>query len=175
MRNLVRALLAAVAACVLMVPVQGASAQDAPSVLGPVTLVTSWKVIVLSTSSPVADFTRPVARCTASAGSTCTISQAAAVSTTVQASLGYSNYGVASSLGFSLSRTSSTTVSCSSPRLAAGQSYVGYAQGTQKQYWIQEWQTNSSISAPPPHLVATSSLLTAFQPFSYPAIYCRVQ
>ena len=175
MRSLVRVLVAGVLAVAVVTPAGVAHAREVPSVPGPVTLVTSWKVIVLSTSSPVADFTRPVARCTASAGSTCTITQAAAVSTTVQVSLGYSNYGVASSLGFSLSRTSTTSVSCSSPRLGAGQSYVGYAQGTQKRYWIQEWQTNSSISAPPPHLVATSSLLTAFQPFAYPSIYCRVQ
>ncbi|MCW2495808.1 hypothetical protein [Jatrophihabitans sp.] len=57
-------------------------------------------MVSVTTFNNWVDYTRPVARCTASAGSSCTISRASAVSTTVQASLGYSKSGVAANLGF---------------------------------------------------------------------------
>lgn len=133
-----------------------------------------WTVVNKVDASPWVDTDRPVARCTNNGG-TCTLSRANAVSTTVQVSLGYSAAGVASQIGYSLTRMSTTTVACTSPKLAAGQAYVAYAEGNAMEYRIQEWTGGSSNGRPlPAKLVATSSWLIAFQPYSYPALVCRV-
>jgi hypothetical protein len=168
--------LASAAAVLVAIVVGSAGPAGASAGLPLPTVVTTYKVVDVRTANNWVDFSRRVARCTAATpGTTCTISRALAVGTTVQAALGYSQSGVAGNLGFSLSRMSTTTVSCTSPKLRHGQSFLGYPEGTRKLYKIEKWQTSSSSNAPAPKLVAASGTLSGFQPFGYPAIYCRVE
>ena len=167
--------------CLAAVAVGGVAFASPAAALGPLRVpappqyTTTWVVVDKTTvAGTYVDKTRPVASCSAGAGGTCTISRATAVSTTVQTSLGYSKSGVAASIGFSLTRMSTTTVTCVSPRMRAGQTYVGYSEGTAKHYRIQEWH-GSSFPGGSAQLAATSGLLLAYQPYNYSAIYCQVQ
>jgi hypothetical protein len=117
------------------------------------------------------DFSRPVASCSATGG-TCTISKATSVSTTVQVSLGANKYNIAAQIGVSVSATSSTTVSCTSPKLASGQTWTAYPTGTMKFYYIREWYVNQTTYKTV--IVGTSGLEEAFQPYSYPSLHCQI-
>lgn len=139
-----------------------------------ISLTKWWTVVNKVDASPWVDTTRPVARCT-NDGSTCTLTSATAVGTTIQVSLGYTKAGVAGQIGYSLTRTSTTSVACTSPKLAAGQAFMAYAEGNAMEYRIQEWSGGSYNGKPiPAKLEATSGWLIAFQPYPYPALVCRV-
>jgi hypothetical protein len=124
-----------------------------------------YKVINVTTRSDNIDFNRPVASCS-NPGGTCTITTGKSLQTTVGVDLGITASQVAGALSFSLSRTSTTTVGCTSPRLSAGQTYKAFRVGVRKYYRVQKYNG--------PALVATSGLLTAWQPYSYTAIHCTV-
>jgi hypothetical protein len=135
----------------------------------------SWKIINSSTSQNSVNFSKRVAVCYPGGGGTCNISRGTSVGTTITTALGWSQSGIAASLGLSLSATSSTSVSCTSPKMSSGQYYSAYPVGIYKSYIIQESETNSAVNAPPPHVIATSGWLGAWQPYTYPALYCRVE
>ncbi len=131
----------------------------------------TYKVINVSTYGNWIDFSRRVALCYPGAGGTCSITRESSVSTTVETSLSASKGVIAAQLGFSLSQSSSTSVTCNSPVMKAGQRYEAYAVGTEKFYQIQKWQGDGLGHV---KLLGTSGTLEAWQPYSYPAIYCRV-
>lgn len=130
-----------------------------------------YEVINVSTYENFTDFTRRVALCYPGGGGTCSITRESSVSTTVQTSLSATAGTIASQLGFSLSRSSSTSVTCNSPRMTTGQYYAAYAVGTRKFYQIRKWQGDGIH---PARVIGTSGTLAAWQPYSYPAIYCSV-
>src|SRR6478609_2397342 len=67
----------------------------------------------------------PVASCV-NDGQTCTLTVTYAVSTTVGATLGISKGVISAGLNFSLSRTVTSSASCTSPKLKQGQKFVAY-------------------------------------------------
>lgn len=131
----------------------------------------TYKVVNVSTYENFVDYSRRVGLCTPSAGGTCSITRETSVSTTVQVSLSATQGVVAGQLGFSLTRGSSTSVTCNSPKMTSSQWYSAYAVGTRKYYKIQKWQGDGLHA---PKLIATSGTLAAWQPYSYPAISCSV-
>jgi hypothetical protein len=112
----------------------------------------------------------PVASCTAgSTGIGCTISYGTAITTTVQVSLGVTNSYLANSLGFSLGRTTTTTVQCAQTSMKKGQTMRVYRLGTLKQYRLKRQDYNENRSS-----WSYSGTLTAFQPYSGVQVYCYV-
>lgn len=102
-----------------------------------------------------------------STGGTCTITSGKLVARTVQASLGYTQSGVSAGLNISQATTVTTTVSCSSPALKAGQVWRARAVGTQYNYKIQQQRgTKPRIGGTTWTTVATSGALTAFDPYT---------
>ncbi|GAB6985484.1 hypothetical protein [Nocardioides pyridinolyticus] len=99
------------------------------------------------------------------AGGTCTISKVQSKTTTIQTSLGMSKGAVAASVGVSEGYSSSTSVSCTSPKLKKGQTYRAYVVGKTKMYKIQKTYTGRTT---------TSGWLFARQPYKTD-IYCHVE
>jgi hypothetical protein len=83
----------------------------------------------------------PVASCSNSGG-TCTLTVGEALTTQIGTSLGVSKSILSAGISFSVSQTSSTAVSCSSPKLKKGQTYVAYRLGTAKFYKVRKRTAN---------------------------------
>lgn len=98
-------------------------------------------------------------------GGTCTIGKVASRTTQVGTSLGMSKGSVAASIDVSLSKTSSTSVSCTSPRLKRGQIYRAYVRGISKSYKIRKTYAGHTW---------TSGTLAAREPYKL-SITCRVE
>lgn len=160
------ATLAATATAGLCVPANAA-------VPAPPQLLTAYTMVNIYTNPGTwVDYKHRVAYCSADVGGTCTITKAQALATNVQVDFGLSKSWVSGKLGFSLSQTNSTSVSCQSGKMKAGQVYAGYRVGTRKSYRIQKWQ---GASGHPLQLVSTSAYLEAFQPDSNANIHCRLE
>ncbi len=99
------------------------------------------------------------------AGGTCTIQRVESRTTTLSTSLGLSKGALAASLGFQEGYTSSTAVSCTSPKLKRGDTYRAYVVGTTKMYKIQRTYACHTD---------TSGFLFSRQP-KKADIYCTVQ
>lgn len=128
-------------------------------------------VIAIKTTNNAADPKGPVGSCI-NPGSVCVISVASARTTTVATKLGMSAKGVAAELSFSLSRTSSTTVGCTSPKLGPHQRYLAWRLGTKKVYRIS---MRSASSPGHKSVTYTSGWLTAFQPYAGVHVRCGIQ
>lgn len=102
------------------------------------------------------------------AGGTCTITSGRSVDRTIGLSLGITRSAVAASLGISSSATVSTSVSCTSPPLAAGQSWRAFAVGTRYRYQVKKTTFTGPISS----YSTTSGYLYAFNP-NPSRIHCR--
>ncbi|HEX7716624.1 MAG TPA: hypothetical protein VF416_05000 [Marmoricola sp.] len=98
------------------------------------------------------------------AGGTCTITRVESRTTTISTGLGLSKGAVAASIGFQVGYTSSTSVSCTSPKLKQGQVFRAYVVGTTKMYKIQRTYAGHTD---------TTGYLFARQP-KKADIYCHV-
>ena len=98
-------------------------------------------------------------------GGTCSIQRVQSRSTTVGTSFGLSVKTVSAGIDVSRTATSSTAVTCNSPKLRRGQIYRAYVMGIYKTYRIQRTYAGHS---------KTSSLLRAYQPYKT-SIHCRVE
>lgn len=102
-----------------------------------------------------------IGRCTVQTnGGRCTISTGSSVSATVSLALGAGYKDVTGTLGFSASRTVSVNVSCTSPSLKKGQTWVAWSQGSRYSYKIQKTQPHRMG----PATKTTSGTLYAFNP-----------
>lgn len=102
-----------------------------------------------------------LASCTVgSSGSTCTIQRSVSATRSVDVSLGITRGAVSSSLGFSAAESVSTSVSCNSPSMKAGQTWSAYPRGDRWSYKV------SSVTKVGVRVVAskTSGTLYAFNP-----------
>lgn len=173
-----RALIGLAAIATLLAPtVQASAAPISPAPKSPDSLSITyyWTVINKVDAGPWVDVDHPLGKC-ANPGSTCTIAKAVAVTSTITTALGYSKYGVAANIGYSIGRTETATVSCTSPKLASSQAYWAYDETQAKEYRIQEWRGGSMNGFPLPSvLLATSGFLVSLQPYPYPDVVCRVQ
>lgn len=100
-------------------------------------------------------------------GGTCTIAKAESITRTVQLSLGVSREVVSASLGFSSAKSVSTTVSCSSPALKAGQVWKARALGSTYTYKVKKLQAYKPRIGPLKwRTVDTSATLKAYNPYA---------
>jgi hypothetical protein len=111
----------------------------------------------------------PVGVCYASVGSTCSITVGESLTTTVATSLGFSKKLVAASMSFSLSRTSTISVSCSSPKLKKNQKYIAWRLGVTKLYRVSQ-----NVSHVGGAKRTTSKRLLAWQPYKGIQVRCLV-
>jgi len=98
-------------------------------------------------------------------GGTCSIQRVRSRSTTVGTSFGLSVKTVSAGINVSRTATSSTAVTCNSPKLRRGQIYRAYVMGIYKTYRIRRTYAGHT---------KTSSLLRAYQPYKT-SIHCRVE
>lgn len=125
---------------------------------------TTYKVTVTRTVNDNVDFSRRVASCTGSEGTSCSITREKSVSTTIQVDGGVTSDYVAASIGFSKTKESSTSVTCNSPALKNGQTYSAFAIGTRKYYTISVLKSGSWVQV--------GGIKTAWEPHNYPSIWC---
>jgi hypothetical protein len=138
--------------------------KQVPSCCGPGAPV-SYRAVDVTTRSSNINFNSQVGSCS-NPGGTCTISTGKSLSTTVGVAFNLSPSVVADKINFSLSATSTTTVGCTSPRLSSGQTFRAFRVGVRRYYRLQKVSGTA--------VLATSSLLTAWQPYSYTAIHCTI-
>lgn len=112
-----------------------------------------------------------VGRCSPGSGGSCAIGTVKTVTTTVSATLGADKEWVSAEIGFSASQSSSTSATCSSRKMASNEVYVAYALGTRRSYSIRVLR---QVAGGPITLVDQKTNQTAWQPYSYPAVACRV-
>jgi hypothetical protein len=127
--------------------------------------VSTVKILDLTTYQNMDDYSRPVGTCTGTPGTVCSFTKLRSITTSIDAALNVSKSVVAGHLGFSLSATNVTSVSCSHV-VHANQEYVAYAQGTLKQYKLRVTSPEGS---------QTSGWLQSWQPYTYPAIDCVIE
>lgn len=130
----------------------------------------TWTVVNVHTVNNAIDPRGAAGRCS-NTGSTCSITATLMKTTTVNGTLGMTVKEVAASIGFSVSRSASTSLACNSPVLRAHQEFRAYRVGTKKQYKIHRVDHNL-----PPTIRRrdqTSGWLIAFQP-DVARIHCGV-
>lgn len=121
-------------------------------------------------SSTYTNKSKVIGRCTVQTNdSQCTISTGSSVSATINLALGASYKDVTGNLGFSASRTVTVNVSCTSPKLKKGQSWIAWSQGSRYSYQIRKTQPHRMG----PSTVTTSGTLYAFNPRAN-AVTCGV-
>lgn len=98
-------------------------------------------------------------------GGRCTISRGTSRTTTVGVSFGLSKGAVSSMIKVDSSKSSSTSVSCTSPTLKKGQIYRAYVRGVHKSYKIKRVYAGQT---------STSSTKHAYEPYRT-SITCRVE
>ncbi len=116
------------------------------------------------------DKSQTVGRCIIGTdGGTCTIQKGATIQRTIGVDLGITRSEVAAKLSISASKTLSSSVSCSSPRLKKGQAWLASPIGTRYSYLIKRtlWQGQGLPSVPDGQVTKT-----AFNPYSS-QLYCR--
>lgn len=101
-------------------------------------------------------------------GGTCTITSGRSVDRTIALSLGITRAAVAGSLGISSSASVTTTVSCTSPPLAAGSSWRAFPIGTRYRYQVKQ----TTFTGPITSYSTTSGYLYALDP-KPSQIHCR--
>ncbi len=99
------------------------------------------------------------------AGGTCSIQRVQSRSTTVGVAFGLSVKTVSAGINVSRTATSSTAVTCNSPKLRKGQVFRAYVMGVYKTYRIRKTHAGHTW---------TSGLLKARQPYKT-SIHCRVE
>jgi hypothetical protein len=98
-------------------------------------------------------------------GATCSIQKVQSRSTTVGTAFGLSVKTVSAGINVSRTATSSTAVTCNSPKLRKGQVFRAYVVGIYKTYRIKKTYAGHT---------STSALLKARQPYKT-SIHCRVE
>lgn len=112
-------------------------------------------------SSTCMNKSKVIGRCTVQTnGSQCTISTGTSVSATVSLALGATYKDVTGTLGFSATRTVLVNISCTSPKLKKGQTWVAWAQGSRYSYKLQKSQPRKMG----PAVKTVSGTLYAFNP-----------
>jgi hypothetical protein len=96
------------------------------------------------------------------AGMTCTITHGSESTRTVEVSIGATRGDVTASLSISNATSVSVSVGCTSPRLAKGAVYHGWALGQHIHYKLKEYAVSFTGSKT---LVRTSGYLYAFNPY----------
>lgn len=92
---------------------------------------------------------------------------AESITRTVQLSLGATRSFVSASLGFSSAEGVTTTVSCSSPALKAGQVWKARARGSSYTYKVKKLQAYKPRVGPTKwRTVSTSAALKAYNPYA---------
>jgi hypothetical protein len=125
------------------------------------------KVEVSKTTENKTDFRRRVGACTIQdAGGTCTISSVSTVSTTISVGGGVSAGFIAGQIGFSTTKTSSASASCTSPKLKRNDRWSAFPIGTGKYYTI--WNKVGG------KWVQQGGIYYAWQPHTYPDIWCGI-
>lgn len=129
---------------------------------------TYYEVISVTKTDSYVDLAKPIASCTVgTSGATCAIGKGKSVARTVGVQLGVSSLFVSASLHISTETSESTTVTCTSPALRAGQSWLAYGQGVKFTYKVKKWMVINGM----PSIPQTSSETHAFDPEG-DSIYC---
>lgn len=101
-----------------------------------------------------------------STGGSCSISRGKTATRTIQVSLGASRSAVSAGLNISSAASVTTTVSCKSPALRAGQIWKARALGTSYKYRVQKQKAYKPRVGPTSwRTVGTSSTLKAYNPY----------
>jgi len=154
--------LIAVTATTVLVVGLGATAAHAATTTPAATVKTVSSVIEKSTvSNRYIDRSKSISSCSiGAAGGSCVISRGRTASRSIQLSLGVTREMVAASFGFSSGYTVSTSVTCTSPVLKAGQIWRAYAVGTRHKYKAKKVTMVGYLAAK----TETSGWLYAFNP-----------
>lgn len=127
-----------------------------------------YSVQYVTKSSRIVNYSNELARCVAgSPGVSCVISRTVAATNNFGVDLGVTVPFVAGKLGVSSSSTTSVSVSCASPPLAAGRHFSAYPVGTQWGYRVLRSEYHSFGSS-----TTISRALTAYRADN--AVYCTV-
>lgn len=112
-----------------------------------------------------------LANCSGSTGTSCAISSTKSATRSISLSLSMSRASVAGALGISSAASQSLAISCTSPKLKAGQVYKAYPRGVRYQYKVtrtqRTWTQAGWVNGP----TSTSGWLYAFNPTG---IHCTV-
>jgi hypothetical protein len=97
-------------------------------------------------------------------GGTCTMSQSFTVESRVDVSFGLTQASVGATIGITAGMKVEGLVSWTSPKAPAGSEFKAWAVGTRVKYQIQKWKISKAGGITARTLVATSDVLTGFQP-----------
>jgi hypothetical protein len=122
------------------------------------------KAIDVTTVTNADDYNAILARCH-NPGGTCSITEEKSFSTQIGLSLGVTKSIAAAALNFSVSASSSTSVSCSHAKMPADDDFEAFPVGTWKTYKLKVTTPDGS---------QTSGWLRAFEPRSYQSIDCEL-
>jgi hypothetical protein len=133
------AVLCAAVTALVVGPTLTAAASDPKDVQMIPPAYTRTSVVNKSKSANYTDKSRQISRCTVQTNnSSCGISRGESATRTIGLALGASRSFVASQLSISSAASVSTTVTCMSPKMKKGQSWVAWGQGDRFTYKIKK-------------------------------------
>lgn len=132
-------------------------------------LILTRHVVNKTSTANFIDTTKEIGRCqVGTTGGTCTIQSGKTVTRTIQLTTGVTRWSVASSLSISSASSVTTSQSCTSPVMRAGEAWIANPIGTRFRYQIETRGRLDGAPIPPKR----SGYLYAFNPTG--SIYCKL-